>query len=199
MRWQEEQSEYELLIEFRANDSHWWVSRVRARDRDSREWTKFEGPLFRTPIGATFRGDADVKASDGQGVLKLTGIELQAFAPGSVPSAIADCRPAIDPDDADGVEPLDAGQPLAGTGIQDMTPKQARGLLLELGICHTFRYVYNYADDPMGGGYSEVWCDVPPAGELVSLAYASDGAVTLVVLDQVPQTPRPQPAAGWGC
>lgn len=80
-----------------------------------------------------------------------------------------------------------------------MTPPDARRLLQDLGICHTFRYVYNYPNDPTGGGYSEVWCDVPPAGELVSLAYASDGSVVLLVLDGEPHSPRPQPETGWGC
>jgi hypothetical protein len=120
-------------------------------------------------------------------------------APGSVPSALEDCRPAVDSEALDDQQPLDPGQPLFGSGIEDKTPAQARDLLLELGICHTFRYIYNYADDPAGSGYSEVWCDVPPAGKLVSVTYASDGAITLLVLDPEPMTPRPQPAAGWGC
>lgn len=101
-----------------------------------------------------------------------------------------------------GVTPLTPLQPLAGTGVERMTPTAAAELLDSLGLCHLFGYSYDFTSDAPDGasGFGETWCD-PPPGRIEDLWYDSLGAVRISVVDAVPtlHTPRPQPDVGWGC
>ena len=118
------------------------------------------------------------------------------FSSGVIPDSLQGCRPAGFPGATD---PLAARHPLAGTGIERMTPAGAKQVLLGLGLCHTFRYDYEFTAGS-GGGYSETWCD-PPPGRIMEITYGGDGEVIVFVVDAVPlqHSPRPQPPVGWGC
>jgi hypothetical protein len=45
------------------------------------------------------------------------------------------------------------GQPLAGSGIQEMSPEAAEQLLRSLGLCRSWRF--EYRTDDQGSGYAE--------------------------------------------
>jgi hypothetical protein len=186
-----------LTVYLAADRTSWWVTEIRAGERMARGGqVTVPIPTIRAPIGGTWSGDLHVAA--GATTLDIAGMTLRAFAPDTIPGELRFCRPALtagaDPDSSD---PLAPGQPLAGTGIASMTPAAAKGLLLSLGLCHTFRYETDFGD---GTGYSERWCD-PPPGRITDLRYAGDGSLIVLVVDAVPQlhTPRPQPPNGWGC
>ena len=98
-----------------------------------------------------------------------------------------------------GAEPLDKGQPLAGTGIEDMSPTEAEALLREMGICFTFRYMYRTSEEDPSVGYGERWCVAPPAGDTNHLGYLDDGEVVIFVSDERVLPTRDQPPQGWEC
>lgn len=198
VEWQEQDREQRLSLYLAADDVSWWVTEVRVRDGlPNAEWITFAPPAFRVPLGGTWVGD--LRLSDPAGSLEVDGMTLRAFSPDTLPAELRFCRPAIDPGTGDGVDPLADGQPLARTGIERMAPAAAKGLLTGMGLCHTFRYQYEYTDAP-GSGHAEIWCD-PPPGEIWMLRYGSEGEVVVFVADASPQqhSPRPQPPLGWGC
>jgi hypothetical protein len=197
VEWMEQDREQRLYLYLAADDVSWWVTEVRIRDgQPNAEWVTFQGPPFRVPLGGTWTGD--LRLSDPIGTLEVDGMTLRAFTPDTLPAELRFCRPAIQPGTGDGVDPLDDGQILADSGIERMSPAAAKALLVGMGLCHTFRYEYEYADG--SGGYTERWCDAPP-GVIGDVLVGSDGEVIIFVRDATPQqhTPRPQPPVGWGC
>jgi hypothetical protein len=199
VEWQEDGAEQRLYLYFAADERDWWVSEVRTRDGfEDPDWITYaEDFLLATPRGETWEGDLHLERGQGRvpGTLVIEGLRLTAFAPASGPGALTDCE-RVRVSVRGSAEPLDSGQPLAGTGIEEMTPEAAEALLREMGLCFTFRYMYPTGDEDTG--YSERWCTAPPAGEVVAVAYA-DGEVVVVVSDDRIQEPREQPLAGWGC
>jgi hypothetical protein len=123
-------------------------------------------------------------------------VDLRTDEEGAPPDPAESCL-RLDPEEVADLDPTSAGQPLAGSGIEDMSPKDAGELLDGAGLCHTFRHIYNYADDP-SSGFSEIWCS-PPSGAIIGVSYATDGSIVVLVLDPQLHTPRPQPTDGWGC
>lgn len=108
------------------------------------------------------------------------------------------CHTGVDPAVEGGpeaVNPLAPGQPLAGTGIEAMTAEAAHALLVELRICHNFRWIYMFDES---SGYSEIWCE-PPPGTPDSFGYQADGTLVVFTQGVPPPTPRTQPDGGWGC
>lgn len=198
IEWFEQDREQRLFIYLAADDASWWVTEVRTRDgQPNAEWITYQPPGFRIPIGGTWTGDLRLSAPGGS--LQVDGMTLRAFSPETLPAQLRFCSPAIEPGTGDNVNPQADGQPLAGTGIGSMTPAAAKALLQGMGLCHMFRYGYDFADAP-GTGYTEVWCD-PPPGVIGDVGYGMDGEVLVFVHDATPQlhSPRPQPPVGWGC
>lgn len=197
--WQAGGTEMRLNLYFAADDHDWWVTEVRTGDGlQPLDWVSYPGPLFKTPLGGTWVGDVDLSSSAGKvpGRLTILGLHLTAFSAGTGPAPFVGCR-VVGPLDDGSTDPLAVGQPLAGSGIENMTPVAAESLLRSMRICHTYRFEY-----PTGPaqGYSEVWC-VPPPGKIISLFYGTRGEVVVSVSDavRVVRSPRPQPPAGWGC
>jgi len=198
VEWQEQGREQRVFLYLAADTVSWWVSELRVLDGTAQaEWVAFQGPLWRTAIGGSWHGD--VRLDRGPFGLEIDGMTLTAFSPATIPAELRACRPGIDPALAEGTDPLAEGQPLAGTGIERMTPAQAKGVLLAMGLCHLFTYGYQYSDGS-GEGFGEIWCD-PPPGVNRAVRYGSDGEIRVFVEDAASQqhTPRPQPPLGWGC
>ena len=146
----------------------------------------------------------DKEVTDQPQGLTITGLRLTAFAPGTGPAPLTDCKPATTNKKELRRSPLQKGQPLHGTGIRKMTPDEAETLLRDLGLCFTFRYEYAVPpspDDPDVGvvGSSERWCTAPPAGRVRDLVYAPDGEVIVFVEDKEVRPMRTQPPEGWNC
>jgi hypothetical protein len=197
IEWWEADREQRLYIYLAADRAEWWVTEIRTRDGEpNAEWVTYVQPTsWRMPIGATYVGQ--LRLSQGPYALEIDDMALQAFHPATIPAQLRFCRPAEVP--GGGGDPLAPGQPLAGSGIESMTPTAAQTLLRLRGFCHMFRYSYDYTDAP-GSGYGEAWCD-PPPGVITELAYGGDGEVLIFVEDAMPtfHSPRPQPPVGWGC
>lgn len=198
VEWREHDRPMRLYLYLASEHGKWWVSSVATYDGSPNgDWIIYGSFSRLLPQGATWSGDLQMVAPGG--MLEIEGMTLRAFGPESLPAELRFCRPAIDPGSDGDADPLGDGEPLAGTGIETMTPVGADALLRTMGLCHTFRYGYPYSDDS-GLGYSEVWCD-PPPGVITELSYGGDGEVIVFVSDATPQqhTPRPQPPVGWGC
>jgi hypothetical protein len=198
VEWREHDREQRVFLSLAADTVSWWVAELRVLDGTPQaDWVAVRGPLWRTAIGGSWHGD--VRLDQGPVGVEIDGMTLTAFSPATVPTELGACRPGIDPALAEATDPLAEGQPLAGTGIERMTPAQAKGVLLSMGLCHLFTYGYLYSDGS-GEGFGETWCD-PPPGVIRAVTYGSDGEIRVLVGDAAPQlhTPRPQPPLGWGC
>lgn len=195
--WIDRGDEFELRVVMQSDGSTWWIRSVRHSDLRSNGWIDYQVPLLKAPLGAVLRTNLRLTSTGGDASLEVDDLELLAFVTGALPVHMESCVRAADPDSIGELEPTAYGQPLTGTGIEAMSPGDAGSLLMKLGLCHTFRRIYNYVDDP-STGYSETWC-TPPSGEIIGVTYAGDGSIIILVLDPQLQTPRPQPAVGWGC
>ena len=204
VEWTEDGLEQRLYLYFAADGLDWWITEVRTRDGyPDADWITYEGSfLAATPRGESYEGDLHLKGGDGRvpGELTITGLRLTAFAPGTGPAALGDCeyvRASVRADDA---RPLDEGQPLAGSGIEEMTPEEAEALLRDVGLCFTFRYEYPTTVDPSQSGvYSERWCSAPPSGDVDAVLYLPSGEVVVFVHEERVMPLREQPPEGWGC
>jgi hypothetical protein len=201
VEWTEAGLEQRLYVYFGADEQDWWVTEVRTRDGlDPVDWITYEGELLlATPRGETYEGELHLVGGDGRvpGELTIEGLRLTAFAPGSGPGPLTGCE-HVRASVRGSAEPLDKGQPLAGTGIETMSPEAAEGLLREMGLCFTFRYLYPTTED-RSQGYSERWCTAPPAGTVSHLHYLDDGEVVVFVDDDRVMPVREQPPEGWDC
>ena len=193
VEWVEDGIEQRLYMFFAADDLDWWVTEVRTRDGyQNADWITYDDAdlLLATPRGKSYVGDlhlrngrSDREGHPDGGELSIEGLRLAAFMPGTGPAALTDCE-HVRASVRRGAEPLDKGQPLAGTAIEDMSPSEAETLLREMGLCFTFRYVYRTSEEDPGLGYSEVWCVAPTAGEVYYVTYLEDGEVVVSVHDQ---------------
>lgn len=198
VEWQEHDRPMRFFVYLGAENGTWWVDGLNTYDGSANGgWVGFPTPPARLAFGATWSGDVRLTAPGGS--LEIDGMTLRAYRPDTIPAELRACRPAVAPGTNDNTDPEADGQPLAGTGISSMSPAAAKGLLTGLGLCHTFRYDYEYTDAPRTG-YGEVWCD-PPPGVISDVGYGMDGEVLVTVRDATPQqhSPRPQPPVGWGC
>lgn len=209
VEWTEDRLQQRLYIDFAADERDWWVTGIRTYDGETKaDWLVYDDDsslLLATPRGEAYEGDLQVSGEserddrDIRGELVITGLRLTAFAPGTGPGELTGCE-NVRASVRRGAEPLDEGQPLAGSGIEDMTPTEAEALLREMGICFTFRFLYPTDEEDRTEGYSERWCTAPPAGEISHLHYLDDSGevVVFVGTDEVMAT-RDQPPEGWGC
>ena len=96
-------------------------------------------------------------------------------------------------------DPLAAGEPLFGSGIEAMSPRQAGDTVRARGSAVTWRYMYEVGG-PGLGGFSECWCEPPPDGTISAVAYGMASEIVLFVDAGQPfATIREQPPRGWGC
>jgi hypothetical protein len=96
-------------------------------------------------------------------------------------------------------EPLAAGEPMEGVPVTTLSPREVGEIARARGLKVTWRYAYDFADDPTTG-FAECWCEPPPGGRVTDVAYGM--ASELVVFVQAEErigSPRPQPPWGWGC
>jgi hypothetical protein len=201
--WTEGGVEQRLNLYFAADETDWWVSELRTYNgRPDGDWISYGGPLFRTPIGESFRGDVRLvgfgRTPEGplvQGVLEMTGMELSPRGFGTGPRGFVDCLGASEADGRTLAPELSLAGLTTGGVLTQLAPDQVGDLLALNGICHVYWYTY-----PIGRGQSmgEVWCTPPPGRVRVILAGQKDEVVVLVD-DDTPQPPREQPRFGWGC
>lgn len=95
--------------------------------------------------------------------------------------------------------PLGPGEPMAGVPVTTMTPRQVGEAARARGLKVTWRYEYGLTGNA-SSGYSECWCEPPPAGRVTDVLYG--GASELIVFVDAGVTypaPRAQPPRGWGC
>jgi hypothetical protein len=203
--WQEQGVEQRMNLYLAADETDWWVTEIRTYDGFADgEWINYAavreplGEMFRTPRGGTFKGDVRLVGwGRVPSEVVIEGLRLTAFAPGTGPGALTDCKPATTKKKELRRSPLRKGQLLHDSGIKKMTPEDAEALLRDRGICFTFRYSYPVIDTDFG--YSERWCTAPPAGKVGDLSYLDDGEVVVFVEDKEPRPERAQPPQGWNC
>jgi hypothetical protein len=78
--------EQRLNVYFAADQISWWVSELRTYDDrlPQPEWITYRGPLFRTPIGGTFRANVSLGGSGRvAGTLTFVDLTLEANGLGS--------------------------------------------------------------------------------------------------------------------
>lgn len=190
--WQEQGRPLRLYVYFEADDADWWVTEMRTYDGSTDgEWIYYPGPLFRTPLGGTYRGDffAAGQGGDVPGTLRIDDMRLTAFAPGTGPAPLVGCKPWR----------IVSGEPaLRPVDLVGLPPAAAGARLQERGVC--FFYRWSYSTGP-GTGYSERWCVPPPTGVVANVDILDDGVAMIFVEDDtgIVREPREQPVAGWGC
>jgi hypothetical protein len=83
LTWHEHGVEMRLYMYFAADAHDWWATAIRTYNGHAQgDWIEYAGDRFRTPLGSTFIGDVDLRASDGQhGHLTISHLKLQAFRP----------------------------------------------------------------------------------------------------------------------
>ncbi len=207
VNWEEQGAATRFYVYFGADETHWWVSELSTpagRFLEDPSATYKNSQLFKTPRGETFEGDVHLKpvpdseVTDQPRDLTITGLRLTAFAPGTGPAPLTDCKHVPQPKRAE------TRRRLVKAGIKKMTPVEAETLLCDRGLCFTFRYGYPLPpspDDPdegsVGGG--ERWCTAPPSGRVADLTYLPDGEVVVFVEDKEVRPMRTQPPEGWNC
>lgn len=190
VEWRERGVPMRLYLYLAADDTHWWVSEMRTYDGSSGgEWISYPGPLFRTPLGGTWSGDfaRDGRGGDVPGSLRIDGLRLTAFAPGTGPAPLSGCQPWHG----------GTGQSLPD-GLVGARPAVAAARMRARGICFEFRWDYVTGVDT---GFAERWCVPPPTGQVSDIRFSDTGVVVLLVPDDsgVVREVRDQPPAGWGC
>lgn len=197
MTWSEGRVEMRLNLYLAADNSSWWVREIRTYDgRPQGEWITYTGRFFTTPRGESYEGDVDLAGANarGPGRLRIEGMRLTAFAPGTGRQPFTDCR-AIGP--VSGF----LGRPVASESNPDlsefevvtgMQAQEAGANLRRHGICHEFRLEF------MALNYSQVWCIAPP-GTVRETAFGSGGQVILFVEDRSDGTADPRMISIVGC
>jgi hypothetical protein len=112
------------------------------------------------------------------------------------------CQRVVGPGPAnlDNVDPLAAGQPMAGLDVTSMSPAEVGTAAVDHGLAVTWRFQFDIGEADGTSGYSECWCVPPPGGTVTQVLYDSTGALIVFVdAAQVLAAPRPQPRRGWGC
>jgi hypothetical protein len=89
--WFEGAVEMRMNLYFDADEDSWWVRELRTYDgQPVPDWITFPGPLFETPLGATYTGDVLLDSHIGNvpGTVEIRGLTLAVpgFGPGSEPA-----------------------------------------------------------------------------------------------------------------
>jgi hypothetical protein len=78
--WREHDVLMRLNMYFRSDGTDWWIDEVRTYNgRPKPDWIRFDGRYGRVPRGMAFAGD--LRLGEGDGMLEIRGLRLQAFAP----------------------------------------------------------------------------------------------------------------------
>jgi hypothetical protein len=190
MEWVEGGRRAALNLYLASDGTDWWMEPIGGRSGDRSE--------VGGRIGEPWTGD--IRMTAGESLLEMDGVTLDAFALETLPGSLLDCSSVVEPShDADGLlttdesDPLADGQPLAGTGILLMTPREAQDLLDSRGYCYLFRYRSGTSDE------IQLWCSAPP-GTIQGMWYGSDGQLRIDVRGMEPFAVfDPASAFGPGC
>ena len=103
--WLEHGRDMRLDISFDSDGTDYWISEWLVYDGTRNPgWVTFKGPLFKTPLDEPM--EADVRLSKGKGKdkleLRVDGMRIHAFHPGSGPAPLTGCTPPV-PLDADAI------------------------------------------------------------------------------------------------
>jgi hypothetical protein len=215
--WYEGDVEQRMLVVLGLDDTHWWIRKIRTYDgNENGAWVDFADLVAktRTPLGDPLQGDLQLQSTgaqrkalrkDGSADLRLDGLRLTAFGPGTRPAPLTDCEYWSGP-------PLqDPGGPLEG--LAGMTPAEAEAALRVLGLCFRFDYSWGLPEPfedarlnrQLDAG-RERRCSAPPTGVVQGVSFlqaapsVADGATVIVevVDDEVRDLPEPPPA-GTDC
>jgi hypothetical protein len=239
--WYEQDDQQRLNIHLDLDQRDWWVDSIWAYDQqgDDSEWIYFEGlePQTRTPLGEPFVGDLDLAstgadhaeyAAAGSAELRLDGLRLSAFMPGTRPAPLTGCDYVVDddievtwdawPDGGGSWSTMITGRPLQGKGEllhgwKSMTPKEAEAILQAAGLCyrvdHSWRPTPRFDDPRLNReleGYYDRRCTAPETGKLKEVDFGPDwpsGKPDVIVYLTVRETeprdwPEP-PSYGTDC
>ncbi len=207
--WQEQGVEQRMNLYFGADDDEWWISEIRTYDGfEQGEWLNYAvvgqmwNDMLRTPKRDTYEGDVQLVGwGRVPGEVRIKGLRLTPFAPGTGPASFTGCEFAVSPENAERTRPADKGQPLYRSGYKKMSPQEVEAMLLDLGLCFDFRYGYPTGPWIDGGqeGMSERWCTAPPSGKVDDALYGSEGQIIIFVEDRMIREAREQPLQGWNC
>lgn len=180
--WHDAGTEMRLNIYLNANSTSWWIQHIRTYDgRQAGEWIYYLGPSSGTPLGDGYAGNVDLfgVGTGGVGRLRIDGMSLRAFEPGTIPPAFDDCR-AVGPTRAHPFGPPVAHEPhpdLSEFGIvEGMEAADVHSSLAKQGICHEFRLEFPSINR------GQMWC-TPPPGQIRELAFGSSGQIIAFVED----------------
>lgn len=103
--WYENGREMRMDISFESDGSDYWISEWFIYDgRKDPEWVAFKGQLFVTPLDEPMEANVRLSKDDGKRKLDLRvdGMRIHAFHPGSGPAPLTGCTPPV-PLDADAI------------------------------------------------------------------------------------------------
>jgi hypothetical protein len=104
--WLEHGREMRMDIDLKSDGSDYWISKWMVYDgkEENPGWVTFKGPLFKTPLDEPMEADVRLAMGKGQDKLELRvdGMRIHAFHPGSGPAPLTGCQPP-EPLDADAI------------------------------------------------------------------------------------------------
>jgi hypothetical protein len=182
LAWHDEGTEMRLNVYFGADSRSWWIGHIRTYDgRDPGDWIYYLGPSFRTPLGHSYSGNVDLYglSAGGVGRLRIDGMTLTAFQPGTVPPAFDNCR-AVGPTRGNPFGPPVGHEPhpdLSEFGIAEgMEASDVHSNLVAQGICHVFGLSFPSINR------GQTWC-TPPPGKVREFAFGSSGEIIVFIED----------------
>lgn len=147
--WLEHGREMRMDITFRSDGTDYWISKWLVYDGTRNPgWVVFKGPLFKTPLDEPM--EADVRLTKGKGKdklkLRVDGMRVHAFHPGSGPAPLTGCTPPV-PLDADAIAAVQLADYRATFSDEEWAqyleaedPRfQRKGLTLEESLLAEFR------------------------------------------------------------
>jgi hypothetical protein len=185
VEWREQDREMWLYLYFASDGTDWWVSQVRTRNGlEPADWIFYDGPFFRTPLGAAYSGDVDLSSpGPPPGRIRIPGLtltvqpltlaEMYAAPPGGGIVATSN--------------PFEPGGPLYCSGILLLPPAQVHERLLALGYRVSYRQA---AADP--GRDARIR---PPVGTVESADVGRYGDIVVFVYVSVPSPTMPADCA----
>ena len=107
--WLEHGARHAPRHQLRSDGTDYWISEWIVYDGTRNPgWVTFKGPLFKTPLDEPM--EADVRLTKGKGKdkleLRVDGMRIHAFHPGSGPAPLTGCTPPV-PLDADAIAAQD--------------------------------------------------------------------------------------------
>jgi hypothetical protein len=160
LTWNERGVEMRLNIYFASDGHQWWATELRTYNGKSPgDWIEYTGTFFRTPLGHEFAGNIDLRADDGSGGLRLSGVHLQPFLPAAAcknattPYALNPLYDRIDiPKGADGF----------GIGVTQLLDTASCSAVADP---HLYEYDWTIADTAVAK--IDVNADMPSRSELL--------------------------------